>query len=70
MIIFYTGTQFGMLITFLRDQGFSADKGLSDLNIGDLVEFYKKAKVRFDEDDEFATRSRKEVVALHIYIYQ
>ena len=62
MIIFYTGTQFGMLITFLRDQGFSADKGLSDLNIGDLVEFYKKAKVRFDEDEEFASRSRKEVL--------
>jgi arginyl-tRNA synthetase len=58
------GTQFGMLITYLRDQGFSAEKGLSDLDIGDLVEFYKKAKVRFDEDDEFKERSRKEVVAL------
>ena len=58
------GTQFGMLITFLRDQGFTADKGLGDLDIGDLVDFYKKAKMRFDEDDEFKDRSRKEVVAL------
>jgi len=31
-------------------------------HIGDLVEFYKKAKVRFDEDEEFASRSRKEVL--------
>ena len=58
------GTQFGMLITYLRDQGFTSDKGLSDLDIGDLVEFYKKSKVRFDEDEEFKDRSRKEVVAL------
>jgi arginyl-tRNA synthetase len=58
------GTQFGMLITYLRDQGFSAEQGLEDLEIGDLVEFYKKSKVRFDEDDEFKDRSRKEVVAL------
>eukprot|EP00277_Geminigera_cryophila_P019167 CAMPEP_0179459448 /NCGR_PEP_ID=MMETSP0799-20121207/42773_1 /TAXON_ID=46947 /ORGANISM="Geminigera cryophila, Strain CCMP2564" /LENGTH=645 /DNA_ID=CAMNT_0021261259 /DNA_START=154 /DNA_END=2091 /DNA_ORIENTATION=+ len=58
------GTQFGMLITYLRDQGFTSDKGLQDLDIGDLVEFYKKSKVRFDEDEEFKDRSRKEVVAL------
>lgn len=58
------GTQFGMLITYLRDQGFTADKGLEDLKIGDLVEFYKKSKARFDEDNDFKERSRKEVVAL------
>jgi len=58
------GTQFGMLITYLRDQGFTSEKGLDQLDIGDLVEFYKKSKVRFDEDDEFKDRSRKEVVAL------
>ena len=28
------------------------------------VEFYKKSKARFDEDDEFKDRARKEVLAL------
>jgi len=34
------------------------------VNLGDLVEFYKRAKARFDEDDEFKVRSRQAVVAL------
>ncbi|EKX50088.1 hypothetical protein GUITHDRAFT_200394 [Guillardia theta CCMP2712] len=58
------GTQFGMLITYLREKGFTAEKGLGDLQIGDLVNFYKQAKARFDEDEAFQTASRKEVVAL------
>jgi len=58
------GTQFGMLITHLKDQGFSPDKGLKDLAIGDLVDFYKEAKKRFDESEEFQHTSRKEVVKL------
>jgi hypothetical protein len=35
--------------------------GLEDLDIGDLVEFYKKSKVRFNKDDdscEFKERER------------
>ena len=34
-----------------RCQGFSPDKGLQDLEIGDLVEFYRDAKKRFDESE-------------------
>ena len=34
------------------------------VDLGDLVVFYKKSKVRFDEDDTFKETSRKEVVKL------
>jgi len=58
------GTQFGMLITYLKEQGFGPDTGLGDLAISDLVEFYKAAKKRFDADEAFQDASRREVVAL------
>ena len=58
------GTQFGMLITHLKDQGFGPETGLSDFAVSDLVEFYRAAKKRFDEDEEFQDRSRREVVNL------
>jgi arginyl-tRNA synthetase len=57
------GTQFGMLITYILENkkddldDFSHD--LSDLEI-----FYRKAKLRFDEDTEFAEKSRNHVVIL------
>ncbi|MEM8739365.1 MAG: arginine--tRNA ligase [Planctomycetota bacterium] len=53
------GTQFGMLIEYLSD----LDAG-PDLEIGDLNGLYKRAKQRFDEDEDFALRSRRRVVAL------
>ncbi|KAJ1617617.1 Arginyl-tRNA synthetase [Pavlovales sp. CCMP2436] len=67
------GTQFGMLITHLREvrpeavgaADGSAD-GLGSLEIGDLVTFYKAAKRRFDEDEAFQTASRAAVVALQV----
>ena len=34
------------------------------VDLGDLVVFYKKSKVRFDESDDFKTKSRKEVTEL------
>ena len=58
------GTQFGMLITHLRDVCPEAITESSAVDIGDLVEFYKQAKKRFDEDDEFKTESREAVVDL------
>jgi len=58
------GTQFGMLITFLREKHPEALTQADALDIGDLVAFYKQAKVRFDEDDVFKEKSRKEVVRL------
>jgi arginyl-tRNA synthetase len=58
------GTQFGMLITYLREVSPSALTTANALEIGDLVNFYKQAKKRFDEDDEFQEKSRNEVVKL------
>lgn len=56
------GTQFGMLITHLREAELVSNYDLLDL--GELVEFYREAKKRFDDDAEFRERSRKAVVAL------
>jgi len=55
------GTQFGMLITHLRG---ASPEALTQVDIGDLVAFYKQAKKRFDEDDDFKERSRQAVVDL------
>ena len=61
------GTQFGMLIELMLDpeeqaDGKSVDGGVA--HIADLNRFYQRAKKRFDDDDAFAQRSRRRVVAL------
>ncbi len=56
------GTQFGMLIVHLLEAEPVSDYDLLDL--GDLVQFYREAKKRFDSDEDFKERSRKAVVAL------
>ena len=53
------GTQFGMLITFMRES--SAEAGVA---LADLEGFYRTAKQRFDADSEFADRARESVVKL------
>lgn len=58
------GTQFGMLICYLREAYPAALTTADALNIGDLVSFYKQAKQRFDEDETFKEASRQEVVKL------
>jgi arginyl-tRNA synthetase len=58
------GTQFGMLICYLREAYPAALTTADALNIGDLVSFYKQAKKRFDEDEAFKEASRQEVVKL------
>ena len=58
------GTQFGMLIAYLREAYPEALTTADALDIGDLVSLYKKAKVRFDEDEEFKQTARQEVVKL------
>ncbi|MBE9216576.1 arginine--tRNA ligase [Plectonema cf. radiosum LEGE 06105] len=58
------GTQFGMLITYLREVSPSALTTANALEIGDLVNFYKQAKKRFDEDEDFQEKARQEVVRL------
>lgn len=58
------GTQFGMLITYLREVAPEALTTADAIDLGDLVAFYKKAKQRFDEDEAFRDASRLEVVKL------
>ncbi len=53
------GTQFGMLIAFLKAQG-----PLEALTVVNLEAMYRQAKARFDADPNFAEESRKQVVAL------
>ena len=52
------GTQFGMLLTFMAEQGEASD------SLADLENFYRQAKERFDTDGDFQTRSRQAVVQL------
>jgi len=56
------GTQFGMLLEHLADQGIDAHT--SDFRVGDLNDLYRQAKVAFDADPAFADRARQRVVAL------
>jgi arginyl-tRNA synthetase len=58
------GTQFGMLILYLREAYPQALTTADALDLGDLVVLYKQAKQRFDEDTEFQEAARKEVVKL------
>ncbi|MFN5513165.1 MAG: arginine--tRNA ligase [Cyanobacteriota bacterium] len=58
------GTQFGMLITYLREVHPAALTEADSLDLGDLVSFYRQAKARFDADEEFKETSRQAVVAL------
>jgi len=58
------GTQFGMLIAYLREAYPEALTTANALDLGDLVTLYRKAKQRFDEDEEFRETARQEVVRL------
>ncbi|MBD2344378.1 arginine--tRNA ligase [Anabaena subtropica] len=58
------GTQFGMLITYLREVYPEALTTANALDIGDLVSFYRQAKQRFDADEAFQETARQEVVRL------
>lgn len=56
------GTQFGMLLAYmeeLQQKGEAIDSNLANLEL-----FYRAAKGRFDESEEFATRARNLVVEL------
>jgi len=58
------GTQFGMLIAYLREAYPQALTTADALDLGDLVTFYKQAKHRFDADAAFKETSQQEVVQL------
>lgn len=56
------GTQFGMLLAHLHDK-LQANQ-LAETALSDLEDFYREAKVRFDDEDGFADRARAFVVKL------
>ena len=58
------GTQFGMLITHLKQVAPQALTTADAVDLGDLVAFYRQAKARFDADETFQTTAREEVVRL------
>jgi arginyl-tRNA synthetase len=54
------GTPFGMLIEYQLELGAEFDQ----VAVGDLNDFYKAARAKFDSDADFAERARLRVVAL------
>lgn len=56
------GTQFGMLLAHLSDK-LEANE-VAETALSDLEDFYREAKVRFDEEEGFADRARDYVVKL------
>lgn len=56
------GTQFGMLLAHLSDK--LAANEVAETALSDLEDFYRQAKVRFDEEEGFADRAREYVVRL------
>jgi len=58
------GTQFGMLIGYLREAYPDALTKSEAVDLSGLVNLYKQAKARFDEDPDFQEEARLEVVKL------
>ncbi|WP_448568973.1 arginine--tRNA ligase [Thalassotalea ganghwensis] len=56
------GTQFGMLLAHLSDK--LAANEVAETALADLENFYREAKVRFDNEEGFADRAREYVVKL------
>jgi arginyl-tRNA synthetase len=56
------GTQFGMLLAHLNDK--LQKSSIAETALSDLEDFYREAKVRFDNEDGFADRARDYVVQL------
>jgi len=56
------GTQFGMLLTYMGE--LKQENAEIEMQLSDLEKFYQTAKIRFDEDEAFATQARENVVKL------
>jgi arginyl-tRNA synthetase len=56
------GTQFGMLLAHLQDK--LAQNQVAETALSDLEDFYREAKVRFDNEEGFADTAREYVVKL------
>ncbi len=58
------GTQFGMLITYMKEHAPKVLSGHEKTELGSLMHWYRDAKKQFDEDPAFKNRSQQEVVRL------
>jgi len=58
------GTQFGMLITYMKEHAKAVLRGEEKTDLISLMGWYKNAKKQFDQDPEFKNRSQLEVVRL------
>lgn len=58
------GTQFGMLIAFIKENHPQILSGKEDTDLPQLMKWYKESKARFDADSDFKKRSQLQVVAL------
>lgn len=56
------GTQFGMLLTYMGE--LQQQENEITMQLADLEKFYQAAKIRFDEDADFAKQARENVVKL------
>lgn len=56
------GTQFGMLLAHLHDK--LQNNQMAETALSDLEDFYREAKIRFDQEADFADRAREFVVKL------
>jgi arginyl-tRNA synthetase len=58
------GTQFGMLITYMKEAAPEVLEGKEETDLNQLMGWYRASKKRFDEDPDFKKRSQLEVVRL------
>jgi arginyl-tRNA synthetase len=58
------GTQFGMLIAYLREYKLDILEGKEQAELADLMHWYKEAKKNFDEDSIFKKKAQLEVIKL------
>ena len=58
------GTQFGMLITYMKENTTKVLTGEEETTLESLMQWYRAGKKRFDEDADFKKRAQLEVVRL------
>jgi arginyl-tRNA synthetase len=58
------GTQFGMLIAYMQESAPDVLRGEAKTDLASLMQWYRAAKKRFDEDVDFKKRAQLQVVDL------
>lgn len=58
------GTQFGMLITYMKEYQSDALYSDTQADLSSLMQWYRASKKKFDEDEAFKKRAHQEVIRL------